>query len=295
MKKLKRLVLFFLIGLSPFLFCLAAYSYWYFHRPLPEPIQEQKLFEGIRYSRSVEPAIPLVYHLIEIDLQAEGIGFFVTPRDNVEGFDYAARTSSQFLSEFGLQLAINGDFFDPWHDYHPLDYYPHVGDGVNARGLSINAGEIITEGYSDSAFTLYFTADNNPSFERPLAPVVAISGHLLILENGRINPIAGDNSYYIDRHPRTAIGFNEGRDKLIIMVVDGRQPSYSIGLNLEDLADLMLDAGAFSALNLDGGGSSSLVMQGADGEAELLNSPIHSRIPYRERPIANHLGIFARR
>jgi hypothetical protein len=44
-------------------------------------------------------------------------------------------------------------------------------------------------------------------------------------------------------------------------------------------------------MSLDGGGSSTLVIEGEDGLPEILNSPIDSYIPGRERPVANHLGI----
>jgi exopolysaccharide biosynthesis protein len=82
----------------------------------------------------------------------------------------------------------------------------------------------------------------------------------------------------------------------LLFVVDGRQPNYSEGMSLPELAQVMLDYGADTALNLDGGGSSTLVMEGNDGKPHVLNSPIHGRVPPgRERPVANHLGIFAKR
>lgn len=67
-------------------------------------------------------------------------------------------------------------------------------------------------------------------------------------------------------HPRTAAGRTED-GTLILMVVDGRQPE-SRGVSLEELAELMQGVGAVDALNLDGGGSSSLVVHGT-----LLNRP----------------------
>ena len=45
------------------------------------------------------------------------------------------------------------------------------------------------------------------------------------------------------------------------------------------------------AIELDGGGSATLVTEGEDGQPEVLSSPIHQRIPGRERPVANHLGV----
>ncbi|MEO8393260.1 MAG: phosphodiester glycosidase family protein, partial [Chloroflexota bacterium] len=64
---------------------------------------------------------------------------------------------------------------------------------------------------------------------------------------------------------------------------------------MSELCDLLLEFGAYQAINLDGGGSTTLVAQNADGTAQVLNSPIHARIPGRERPIANQLGIYAPR
>ena len=67
-------------------------------------------------------------------------------------------------------------------------------------------------------------------------------------------------------HPRTAAGYTAEGD-LLVMVVDGRQES-SRGVTLEELATLMWEIGAVEALNLDGGGSSTLVANGI-----LLNRP----------------------
>jgi exopolysaccharide biosynthesis protein len=78
-----------------------------------------------------------------------------------------------------------------------------------------------------------------------------------------------------------------------MVVVDGRQPGYSEGASLMELAELMLEKGAFYAMNLDGGGSSSMVTAGKNGNARLLNSPIDQHIPGRERAVGNHLGIYA--
>ena len=78
----------------------------------------------------------------------------------------------------------------------------------------------------------------------------------------------------------------------MLMIVDGRQPNYSEGITLSELAELMREFGAYHALNLDGGGSSTLVVAGVDGQPRVLNSPIHTRIPGRERPVATHLGVY---
>jgi exopolysaccharide biosynthesis protein len=94
--------------------------------------------------------------------------------------------------------------------------------------------------------------------------------------------------------PRTAIGINRNGRYLYIIVVDGRQPFYSEGATFADLAKLLIDQGVFMGMSLDGGGSSTLVIEGKKGEPVLLNSPIDSYLPGRERPVGNHLGIYVK-
>ena len=83
-------------------------------------------------------------------------------------------------------------------------------------------------------------------------------------------------------HPRTAAGIR-GDGTLLLVVVDGRQP-VSRGVDLEQLAALMVELGAEEALNLDGGGSSSLYVNG-----RLLNRP--SGIT-TEREVMSAIGVF---
>ena len=84
-----------------------------------------------------------------------------------------------------------------------------------------------------------------------------------------------------NRHPRTVIGFNE--TELFLVVVDGRQPSLSRGMHYGELADLMDRLGCTNALNLDGGGSSTMWLDGA-----VVNSP-SGRMG--QRPVGNAVMI----
>jgi hypothetical protein len=61
---------------------------------------------------------------------------------------------------------------------------------------------------------------------------------------------------------------------------------------MAELAAIAIELGATTALNLDGGGSVTLAI-GDHNRPRTLNSPIQSKIPTWERPIANHLGFFA--
>lgn len=292
---LKRFLMYtFFAFIAGFLISAIIYAYWYFNRSFPESINNEVLFEGTIYTRVVNQDLPLVYHIVQIDLNTSGISFLTTPRDDIDGFDYVARTTGQFLEEHHLQLAINGDFFDPWRDNGPFDYYPHVGDGVNIRGLTISQGQVAAEGYvpPETYTTLYIDSQNHVALEPLEDTQTAISGNVLIVKNGEY-AISEDNPYLLNRHPRTAIAIDESGESLFLIVVDGRQPNYSRSVNMEELANIIIEAGGYNALNLDGGGSSSLLIEGQDGRAELLNSSIHTHIPYRERPIANHFGVYA--
>ncbi|MDR7523251.1 MAG: phosphodiester glycosidase family protein [Armatimonadota bacterium] len=82
------------------------------------------------------------------------------------------------------------------------------------------------------------------------------------------------------RHPRTAIG-RLGDGRIILVVVGGRQPYHSLGMTLLELAVLMRQLGATDALNLDGGGSSTLVVRGV-----VVNLPSDET---GERPVSDVL------
>jgi hypothetical protein len=111
----------------------------------------------------------------------------------------------------------------------------------------------------------------------------AVGGWPLLLVNGKVQTRSSNarkNSYLIPRHPRTAVGYD--RRYLFLVEVDGRQPELSMGMNLEELANLMKDLGCTDAMNLDGGGSSTFWLDG-----KVMNSPSDKH----ERTVANALVI----
>ncbi len=285
-------------GLSLFLAILAlvgsGYAFLYTHRPLPDNTRET-IYEGVTYIRDVrhEPR-PLVIHVLLIDLDAPGIRFLVTPGNPSPDGEIRARTTSQFLDEFGLQVAANGDFFEPIWSNSPWDYYPHIGDPVYLFGFASSNGTVYSDGKPGSLPTLHISRDNQADFNTPIGGAYnAISGNTIFLEQGE--PRVERHSYYEDLHPRTAAAFDREVRRLILIVVDGRQPNYSEGVTLAELAEIAIEYGGYSALNLDGGGSTTMVVEGKFGEPLVLNSPIDNRIPGRERPVGNHLGIYAHR
>jgi hypothetical protein len=297
----RRWYVFFPALFGCLLIVAASIAFWWTHRPLPAN-EERRLFEGVDYIRDVRPSFgspphTTIIHVVRVDLDAPGISLFVTPGTPTGEYEQTARTTSDFLSRYDLQVAINGDFFHPFYERGPLDFYPKSGEGIDMHGLSISGGEMYSNGFATGAFeTMYISVDNEVTFSVPdFEPFHAISGNWLLVENGQFNP---PNEFVRDslvQQPRTAIGLDVNEDTLILMLVDGRQPNYSEGITVAELASLLIEYGAHTALNLDGGGSVTLVVEGEDGSPQVLNSPIHTRIPGRERPVANHLGVYAQR
>lgn len=91
-----------------------------------------------------------------------------------------------------------------------------------------------------------------------------------------VTPAFGEN-----RHPRTAVGWTAGGRRHLWVVVDGRQAPYSDGMSLAELAGLMQRLGAEEAINLDGGGSTAMVVAG-----RVVNRPSDRT---GERPVGNAL------
>lgn len=114
----------------------------------------------------------------------------------------------------------------------------------------------------------------------------ALSAGPMLLVDGQVRVTAAEEVFFgtsiPEVHPRTAAGITPD-GALILMVVDGRQPQ-SLGVDLQELARLMQSAGATDALNLDGGGSSALVVRGVR-----LNRPAGAAV---EREVASALVTF---
>ena len=122
-----------------------------------------------------------------------------------------------------------------------------------------------------------FSAGANGTLKLTLSPPEwndvqhAIGGRLRLLKDGQINETLAKMHNAEKRHtpgkrspmlnlshePRTALGYNA--DTLFLVVADGRQPKYSTGLTLYELASILIELGATEAINLDGGSSSTFV------------------------------------
>jgi hypothetical protein len=123
----------------------------------------------------------------------------------------------------------------------------------------------------------------------PATPYTAVGGYPVLLRAGALTAdvdTAGSASFR-GVNPRTAVGVTADGG-LLLVTVDGRQPGYSVGTTLRETAELLRALGAADALNLDGGGSTTMVVRGADGALRVANRPSDAA---GERPVANALAV----
>ena len=251
--------------------------------------------DGVRLFAAADTLLPLRAWYVRIDEDDPAIATNVAlARDTTD----LRATTSDFASDYDACVAVNGGYFR-------MDAVPteHVGlllvDGVmidsatttvmregvaypTARaGLGLLGEEVSITWVDADGPVLYALdapvpnrpdapADARPANRHPWLVTDALSAGPMLLQHGALNVTADEEVFFgtsiPSTHPRTAAGITANGD-LIVMVVDGRQHA-SRGVNLVELAYLMRQVGAIHALNLDGGGSSTLVVQG-----QLVNRP----------------------
>lgn len=113
-------------------------------------------------------------------------------------------------------------------------------------------------------------------------PLDMIGAGPQLIRGGKIDLSEGGFNHASGRHPRTAFAVT-GEGKFLFVTLDGRQ-STSAGMTIAELAELLHSMGAVEAINLDGGGSSTMVINGA-----IRNSPSDRR----ERPVSDAILVFS--
>jgi hypothetical protein len=242
--------------------------------------------EGFEESREeLHPAITLHLHrcdeplyrafVLELDLEAEGVSYVVTERG-------AGRmATSAFAESVGAFAAINGGF--------------RTEDG----GYTVSSGEIWgkrgdTEYGSVVGFGRWSEQSGRTRVDiRPPEEVLedvpgwmehAVTGYPLVLDGGEV--VEEETPLAKLRHPRTGLGLDEHGRTLYLVAVDGRQSGWSWGMRTWQLGELLRSVGAHRAVNLDGGGSTTMVVPSRGG---VVNRPCDKKAP--ERPVLNHVGV----
>ncbi len=231
---------------------------------------------------------PLRLHWLEADLKTPGVSFEVSGSNGEKPGEASAALPTQVALDHGWAAVMNGDAFTNLSGDQPLFYTS--GLPVNVMGLAVSDGETYSQ---PSKHYSYFYQTKGGRFgvgigQPPRDLKNAIAGFGRIIEKGRIRSGKGGN-----KHPRSAIGYDAKRQRLIFLVVDGRQPGVSEGVTRHELAELMRKRGATEALNLDGGGSSQLAIV-QNGKPRIVNRPVGLfNQPGTSRPVGNCVGIKA--
>lgn len=263
------------------------------------------LFQGIdlltatNENRSPNFANLMVIHALRVDLREPGVRLLPSPR--IEDYvpnsrETAGMTVSRYVQRTGVQAAINAGFF------RPGEYYLPEGTPMAVSGLLISEGEFVSPANGSYSACLVVDAANNAQIIATNWPAAstdgiwtAVSGDYPVLVNGENigRKYLGRGGIH-DVHPRTAIGLSEDRRLLFLVAIDGRQPGYSDGAwDFETAAWLQL-LGAHDAINMDGGGSTTLSVQDVTGNPRRLNRSSAVADSGKERTVGGHLGVFAR-
>ncbi len=141
------------------------------------------LFPGVLYQRiAFYRPRSIMIHLVTIDLTTSGIKVLVTPRIYTSpDMKIPARTTSEFVNKFDLQLGINTNFFFPFYEKTPWDFYPQSGDLVNVVGRAICNGDdysIIDINWPTLCFNVKNYAQISDNSICPAQTTQAICGNL---------------------------------------------------------------------------------------------------------------------
>ena len=238
---------------------------------------------GIRFSRIAfinKQDKPITLYIVEVDLQTPGLSIEVATPDNLP-----TASSKQKLSEMikarnsasagQIVLAgINGDFFDT-STGTPLG-------PVYQRGNPIRT--FMSSGYHFFGMlkNQNYTIGNYSAYQNQQARLVeVIGGRHRLLRDGE--PVTHAD---LNVHPRTSLGLVD-KKKAVILVVDGRQPEHSVGFTLNELGSTLKALGVKDAVNMDGGGSSTLITKDAYSRYQIQNRLADGA----ERAVANGLLI----
>lgn len=216
-----------------------------------------------------EPRLMKAYWF-RVDLRTPGLRFAGTECDEswgevmadctnrVEYVRTRRRTTADFMRE---QRAAGRDMIvafncSPWTPFCPPWNFRYA----DPSGLNIVDGVVVSE-HPKARNPLFVVwkdgrceiAESIPA-DRYADVAVAQSGFTIVVRNGETVVKPGGAC-----HPRMVYGLSRDRRYMYVLAVDGRQKGWALGADLFDLAGMMKDAGAYDAVNMDGGGSTTLV------------------------------------
>ncbi len=189
----------------------------------------------------------------------------------------------------GVEVVVRRNVVTAVRDLTGSSQIPHNGFVISAVGKARNWVKRNVRRGSRLRFTWTMTSiekDGATDWGRAYSilgagPQLIKSGRIAITHLQEKMP----ETFATDRHPRTAVG-KTADGKLLMVTVDGRQPKVSVGMSLHSLADLLIELKAVDAINLDGGGSTTMVVN-----HRVVNSPSDQA---GERAVGDAVLVFSR-
>ena len=171
--------------------------------------------------------------------------------------------AANYVEHYNAVVGVNADF------YNMTTGAPSgalVMEGVEYHsGASANFFAILKDGTAMIGSSSDYAAYKDQIQE-------AVGGSVYLVKDGK-SVVTSAADYYNSRHSRTCVGIT-AEGKVVLMVLDGRQEPFSAGGSAEELAQIMLDAGCVTAINLDGGGSTTFVAkQEGSNTLTVVNRP----------------------
>jgi exopolysaccharide biosynthesis protein len=202
--------------------------------------------------------------------------------------------TSEVAEREKYSVAINGDFFEAQatKDIEGRNTGYIRGKPAAPVGVAMTDGVLWHRAASARPY-LEITASKvarivagKPSEPVDVAAREIVGGGQILVRDGQA--VVFTNRFALVRNPRTAVGIDASGTQLTFLVVDGRQPWLSIGMSLGELSQEMVRLGCAAAINLDGGGSSTMVCRDpVTNKPAVVNSPSDTR----ERAVADVLGV----
>jgi len=250
-------------------------------------------FPGIAIYSETRTNPPTRMFIAEIDLKNPRVRVQVSPGgpdpDGPGQWQTTLMRPTSIATRDGFDLVVNGDFFRARNIKDAEGVLAAFRSDVwsTVSGVAVSNGK--TWSTTTTSRPCLVVETNHAVSIRTLSQPVPeaseiVSGNTILVADGKAAPHVNQQ-----RHPRTAVGLDAKKSKLILLVVDGRKPGVAAGMNYDELAVEMIRLGCRDALNLDGGGSSVMAIRDTSktGAFQILNEPTDGR----ERAVANVLGI----
>jgi len=241
-----------------------------------------------RFNRGMIKAIAVTATVTSATTGSRAVNAFNMARSTDQLVVYnRLQGTSTGANAFGTEVIVRP--LDPWAlnatiRAEVVEKRAGLGNAPIANGNVVLSGHGTAAAYLDGLTvgeTVTIAQNTTPSL-RELTQVV--SGYPVLLNNG-VKHTLPNSTHHTARHPRTAMGINRDTTKLWMVVVDGRT-SLSAGMTNYEQQDLFLRLGAWNAQGLDGGGSSTMVVNG-----NIVNLP--SDGPGTERAVGDAFLVYS--